>query len=92
MSHVFCAGVEAGETAVKLARRWAYEVKRVPENQARVVFAEGNFWGRSLAAISSSTDPDSFGNYGPFMPCFDVVDYDDLESLEVCRPYASHNL
>jgi acetylornithine/succinyldiaminopimelate/putrescine aminotransferase len=50
-------GVEAGETAIKLARRWAYDVKKVPANSAKVVFARNNFWGRTLAAISSSTDP-----------------------------------
>lgn len=61
-------GVEGGETAIKLCRRWAYEVKGVPTNQAKIVFARGNFWGRTLAAISSSTDPSSYHNYGPFMP------------------------
>ena len=53
-------GVEAGETACKLARRWGYDVKKVPKNQAKIVFADGNFWGRTLAAISSSTDPSSY--------------------------------
>ena len=53
-------GVEGGETAIKLARRWAYTKKNVPENQAKIIFAEGNFWGRTLAAISSSTDPSSY--------------------------------
>ena len=75
-------GVEAGDTAVKLARRWAYDVKGVPENQARVVFARNNFWGRSISAISSSTDPESYGGFGPKTPGFDVVDFDDLEALE----------
>ena len=50
-------GVETGETAIKLARRWAYDVKKVAPNQAKVIFAENNFWGRTLAAVSSSTDP-----------------------------------
>lgn len=50
-------GVEAGESAIKLARRWAYEVKKTPANQAKVVFAKGNFWGRTLAACASSDDP-----------------------------------
>ena len=50
-------GVEGGETALKLCRKWAYTVKGVPENQAKIIFVEGNFWGRTLAAISSSTDP-----------------------------------
>lgn len=75
-------GVEGGETAIKLARKWAYEVKKVPENQAVVVFAEDNFWGRTLAAVSSSSDPDSYGNFGPFMPGFERVPYNDLQALE----------
>ncbi|XP_059146011.1 ornithine aminotransferase, mitochondrial-like [Physella acuta] len=75
-------GVEGGETACKLARKWAYKVKKVPENQARIIFAAGNFWGRTLAAISSSTDPSSYKDYGPFMPGFSVVPYDDLQALE----------
>ena len=53
-------GVEGGETAIKLARRWAYDKKGIAENQAKIIFAEGNFWGRTLAAISSSTDPSSY--------------------------------
>src|ERR1700740_2569928 len=75
-------GVEAGETAVKLARRWGYATKGVAANRARIVFAEGNFWGRTLAAISSSTDPSSYEGFGPYMPGFDVVAYDDLGALE----------
>ena len=76
------SGVEAGETAVKLARKWAYEVKGVPANQATVVFANQNFWGRSLAAVSSSTDPDCYNNFGPYMPGFKLVPYNDLTALE----------
>ena len=75
-------GVEGGETAIKLARRWGYNVKGIPENQARIIFAEGNFWGRTLAAISSSTDPNSFKGFGPFMPGFGLVPYNDLVALE----------
>ncbi|EIE19712.1 ornithine transaminase [Coccomyxa subellipsoidea C-169] len=75
-------GVEGGETAIKLARRWGYDVKGVPKNQAKVLFAEDNFWGRTLAAISSSTDPESFGGFGPFMPGFEVIPYNDLKALE----------
>ncbi|KAI6172900.1 Ornithine--oxo-acid aminotransferase [Aphelenchoides besseyi] len=75
-------GVECCETAVKLARRWAYEVKGVAENEARVVFAHGNFWGRSIAAISASTDPESFGRFGPFVPNFDSVPFNDIRILE----------
>lgn len=58
-------GVEGGETANKLARKWGYLKKGIPENQARIIFAKGNFWGRTLAAISSSDDPSSFEGFGP---------------------------
>jgi ornithine--oxo-acid transaminase len=75
-------GVEGGETAIKLARRWGYHVKGIAENQAKIIFAEGNFWGRTLAAISSSTDPSSFKGFGPFMPGFGLVPYNDLVALE----------
>ncbi len=75
-------GVEAGETAVKLARRWGYRVKGIPENKARIVFVQGNFWGRTTSAISSSTDPSSFQDFGPFMPGFDIIPYDDIPALE----------
>ena len=57
-------GVEAGEVAVKLARKWAYQVKKVPKNQAKIVLAKNNFWGRSIAAISSSTNPVAYNNFG----------------------------
>ena len=75
-------GVEAGETAVKLARRWGYMKKGIPDHEARIVFARGNFWGRTLSAISSSTDPSSYRKFGPYMPGFDLVDYNDLHALE----------
>lgn len=75
-------GVEGGETAIKLTRKWAYQVKGVEENKAKIIFAEGNFWGRTLAAISSSTDPSSYKNYGPYMPGFELVPYNDLSALE----------
>ena len=75
-------GVEGGETAIKLARRWGYAVKGIPENQAKILFAEGNFWGRTLAAISSSTDPSSYKGFGPYMPGFSIVPYNDLQALE----------
>lgn len=75
-------GVEGGETAIKLARRWAYTKKGIEENKAKVIFAEGNFWGRTLAAISSSTDPSSYEQFGPFMPGFELVPYNDTEALE----------
>jgi ornithine--oxo-acid transaminase len=75
-------GVEGGETAVKLARRWGYDKKKIPENQAKIIFVRGNFWGRTLAAISSSTDPSSYRGFGPYMPGFELVDYDNLKQLE----------
>jgi len=75
-------GVEGGETAVKLARKWAYEVKKVPINQAKIVFVEGNFWGRTLAAISSSTDPSSTKGFGPFMPGYEIIPYNNIPALE----------
>lgn len=75
-------GVEGGETAIKLARRWGYTVKGVVENKATVVFVEGNFWGRTMAAISSSTDPSSYANFGPYMPGFSIVPYNNLSALE----------
>ena len=75
-------GVEAGESAIKLARKWAYEVKGIPTNQAQIIVAEGNFWGRTIAAISSSTDPSSYHNFGPFAPGFIKIPYNDLAALE----------
>ncbi|XP_019721422.1 ornithine aminotransferase, mitochondrial [Hippocampus comes] len=75
-------GVEGGETACKLARKWAYNVKGVPKNKAKIVFADGNFWGRTLAAISSSTDPSSYEGFGPFMPGFELVPFNDIPALE----------
>jgi ornithine--oxo-acid transaminase len=75
-------GVEGGETAIKLARRWGYTVKGIPENQAHILFVEGNFWGRTMAAISSSNDPSSYSQFGPFMPGFSLIPYNSLEAIE----------
>lgn len=75
-------GVEGGETAIKLARKWGYGVKGIAENKAKHVFVEGNFWGRTMGAISSSTDPDCYGGFGPYMPGYVIVPYNDLEALE----------
>lgn len=75
-------GVEGGETANKLARKWGYLKKGIPENKARIIFANGNFWGRTLAAISSSDDPLSFKGFGPYMPGYDLIPYNDLPALE----------
>lgn len=76
------SGVEAGESALKLARRWGYRVKGIEKNRAKIVFAQGNFWGRTLSAISSSTDPLSFNDFGPYMPGFESIPYNDLKALE----------
>ncbi|KAG5308934.1 OAT protein, partial [Pseudoatta argentina] len=75
-------GVESGETACKLARKWGYSCKGIPQNQAKIVFAEGNFWGRTMSAVSSSTDPSSYNGFGPFMPGFEIIPYDNLPALE----------
>jgi len=75
-------GVEGGETALKLTRKWAYTVKGIPANQAKVIFVTGNFWGRTLAAISSSTDPSSTEGFGPFLPGYEIIPYNDLEALK----------
>lgn len=75
-------GVEGGETACKLARKWGYKVKGIEDDKARILFAKENFWGRTLAAVSSSTDPDSYAGFGPKMPGFDLVEYNNLEALE----------
>lgn len=76
------SGVEGGETAIKLCRRWGYDVKGIPANQAKVIFVEGNFWGRTIAAISASTDPDSTTGFGPFLPGYEIIPYNDVEALE----------
>lgn len=76
------SGVEGGETALKLTRKWGYLVKGIPQNQAKTVYAAGNFWGRTLAAISASTDTESTDDYGPFLPGYIIVPYNDLETLE----------
>jgi len=75
-------GVEGGETANKLARKWGYINKNIPKNKARIIFAKGNFWGRTLAAISSSDDPSSYEGFGPYMPGYDLVPYNNLDALE----------
>jgi len=75
-------GVEGGETALKLCRKWAYKVKGIPENQAIILFAKNNFWGRTLAAVSSSTDPSAYDDYGPYLPGFQIIDYNDISALE----------
>jgi ornithine--oxo-acid transaminase len=76
------SGAEAVETALKVARKWGYLVKGVPEGQAEIVTMEGNFHGRTTTIVSFSTDPDATRDYGPFTPGFSVVKYGDLEALE----------
>lgn len=74
--------VEGGEAAVKLACRWGYDVKQIPRDKARVIFVRGSFWGRTIAAISSSDDPVARNGFGPFVPGYDSVAYDNLDELE----------
>lgn len=75
-------GCESVETAVKISRKWGYEVKGIPDNQAKIVFCNGNFWGRSIAACGSSEDPSRFHNFGPFGLNFELIDYDSTAALE----------
>ncbi|XP_054716476.1 ornithine aminotransferase, mitochondrial-like [Uloborus diversus] len=75
-------GVEAGETACKIARKWGYSVKGIEKDKGKIIFAEGNFWGRTLAAVSSSTDPSCYSGFGPFIPGFRIVPYNDIPALE----------
>lgn len=76
-------GVEAVETALKLARKWAYEVKGVAEDKAKIIVCSENFHGRTINVISFSTDPSSKTNFGPFVPGYDVVEYNNIEALQI---------
>ena len=76
------SGAEAVETAVKLARKWSYEVKGISENAAKIVVCENNFHGRTTTIVSFSNDPDANQNYGPFTPGFVKIPYNDLAALE----------
>ena len=75
-------GAEADETALKLARRWGYDVKGIPENEAKIIVCENNFHGRTITIISMSTDPDSYKGFGPYTPGFVTIPYDDIDALE----------
>ncbi|GAB4495580.1 MAG: ornithine--oxo-acid transaminase [Saprospiraceae bacterium] len=75
-------GVEGVETAIKIARKWAYNIKGVPDGQAKIIFVEGNFHGRTLGAISASTDPSSRKGFGPYVPGYEVIPYNDLAALK----------
>ncbi len=76
------SGAEGDETALKLCRKWAYEKKGIPENEAKIVVCEGNFHGRTITIISMSSDPDSYRGYGPYTPGFVTVPYNDVDALE----------
>ena len=75
-------GVEAGETAIKIARKWGYEKKNVEKNRATILFANDNFWGRTISACSSSSDPTCYTNFGPFMNGIEMIPYNDINLLE----------
>lgn len=74
-------GAEADETALKLCRKWAYMKKGVPNDQAKIIVCEGNFHGRTITIVSMSSDPDSYGGFGPFTPGFIKIPYNDLNAL-----------
>lgn len=76
------SGAEANETALKLARKWGYLKKGIPANEAVIVAVQRNFHGRTLAIVSASTDPESTKNFGPFMPGYQIIPYDDVAALE----------
>jgi ornithine--oxo-acid transaminase len=76
-------GVEAVETALKLARKWAYQVKGIPENEARIITCTNNFHGRTLGVVSFSTDPTATKNFGPFLPGFVTIPFNDINALEI---------
>jgi ornithine--oxo-acid transaminase len=76
------SGAEADETALKVTRKWAYKVKGIPENQAKIICCEGNFHGRTISIISMSTDPDARNDFGPFTPGFITIPYNDIPALE----------
>lgn len=86
------SGAEAVETAVKLARKWAYEVKGISENQAKIIVCENNFHGRTTTIVSFSNDPDANKNYGPFTPGFEKIPYNNLEALENILENDSQNI
>lgn len=76
------SGAEAVETAMKLCRRWGYEKKGIPDTKAKIIVCEGNFHGRTITIISASTDPDSYGGFGPLTEGFVKIPYNDLTALE----------
>ncbi len=75
-------GVEGDETAFKLARKWAYTVKGIPENKAKIIFCEGNFHGRTMMAVSASDDPDCKDGYGPYLPGIEMIPFNNISALK----------
>ena len=75
------SGAEADETALKLCRRWGYDKKGLPENQAKIIVCDGNFHGRTITIVSMSNDPESYGGFGPFTPGFIRIPYNDIPAL-----------
>ena len=75
------SGAEGDETAIKLCRKWGYEKKGIPENEAKIIVCEGNFHGRTITIISMSTDPDSYKGFGPYTPGFVTIPYNDTDAL-----------
>lgn len=86
------SGAEAVETAVKLARKWSYEVKGIAENAAKIIVCENNFHGRTTTIVSFSNDPDANKNYGPFTPGFVKIPYNDLQALETALEQDAANI
>ena len=76
------SGAEGDETALKLCRKWAYKVKGIKENNAKIICCAGNFHGRTITVISMSTDPDARNHFGPFTPGFIIIPYNDINALE----------
>src|SRR5210317_1951733 len=76
------SGAEGDETAIKLCRKWGYEKKGIPENEAKIIVCEGNFHGRTITIVSFSSDPEAKRDFGPYTPGFVTIPYNDLQALE----------
>ena len=76
------SGAEADETALKLTRKWAYKVKGIPANEAKIIVCDGNFHGRTITIVSMSSDPDAYNDYGPYTPGFIHIPFNEIERLE----------
>lgn len=75
-------GAEAVESSLKIAKKWAYDVKKVPKYQAKILFAAGNFHGRTIAVCSGSEDPDRYEGFGPFGLGHEIIEYNNVDALE----------